>query len=192
LAILKQESDLGNNVGTCNRAGDPDNKKYTSIMPGPLHYSNYLAAGGSCSGAASPCSWRDDQTKFVSITKKLGRDPDTTPLSCPIASVGGWGGAMGPSQFIPTTWASYEAKISSALGIGTPDPWNPEHAFTATALYMADLGAAYGGWTAEQTAAAKYYAGGNYATSYGQSYGNSVMGHAAGFQQQIEFLEGVE
>lgn len=192
LAILKQESDLGKNVGTCNRAGDPENKRYTSIMPGPVHYANYLANGKSCVGAASPCSWRDDQTIFKEITSKLGMDHETTPLSCPIASVGGWGGAMGPSQFIPTTWKSYEGRIASALGVKTANPWNPEHAFTATALYLADLGASAGGYTAEHTAAAKYYAGNNYAGGPGQSYGNSVMGHAAGFQEQIEFLADVD
>ncbi len=192
LAILKQESDLGKNVGTCNRAGDPDTKKYTSIMPGPLHYANYLANGKSCTGAASPCSWRDDQTTFKDITSKLGLDYETTPLSCPIASVGGWGGAMGPSQFIPTTWKGYESRIASALGVKTPNPWNPEHAFTATALYLADLGAANGGYTAEHTAAAKYYAGNNYAGGPGQSYGTSVLNHATGFQEQIEFLADID
>lgn len=192
LAILKQESDLGNNVGTCNRAGDPDTKKYTAIMPGPVHYANYVSNGKSCTGAASPCSWRDDQSTFKEITSKLGLDYETTPLSCPIASVGGWGGAMGPSQFIPTTWKSYEGKIAAALGISTPNPWNPEHAFTATALYLRDLGAANGGYTAEHTAAAKYYAGNNYAGGPGQSYGTSVLSHAAGFQTQIEFLADVD
>lgn len=192
LAILKQESDLGNNVGTCNRAGDPAEKKYTSIMPGPLHYANYVANGKSCTGAASPCSWRDDQSIFKEVTTKLGLDYETTPLSCPIASVGGWGGAMGPSQFIPTTWRSYEPKIASALGISTPNPWNPEHAFTATALYLRDLGAGAGGYTAEHTAAAKYYAGNNYASGPGQSYGTSVLSHAAGFQEQINFLNDVD
>jgi membrane-bound lytic murein transglycosylase B len=189
LAILKQESDLGKNVGTCNRSGDPETKKYTAIMPGPIHYANYLANGKSCTGAASPCSWRDDQTVFKEIAAKVGRDYNTTPLSCPIASVGGWGGAMGPSQFIPATWKSYESRIASALGVSTPDPWNPEHAFTATALYLADLGAAAGGYTAEHTAAAKYYAGGNYAGGPGQSYGTSVLSHATGFQDQITFLK---
>jgi|GEM_PF-60083 len=192
LAILKQESDLGNNVGTCNRSGDPDNKKYNVIMPGPLHYANYLAAGSSCTNAASPCSWRDDQTEFKRIASGLGRDYKITPLSCPIASVGGWGGAMGPSQFIPTTWASFEAEIASTLGVRIADPWNPEHAFTATALYMAQLGAANGGYTAEHTAAAKYYAGSNFGTVHGQGYGTSVLNHAAGYQQQLDFLADVD
>ena len=191
LAILQQESDLGKNVGTCNRAGDPDTKKYTAIMPGPLHYVNYLANGKSCSGAASPCSWRDDQTIFKDITSKLGLDYNTTPLSCPIASVGGWGGAMGPSQFIPSTWRSYEDRLSKVLGVKTPNPWNPAHSFTATALYLADLGAGARTYTSEKTAAAKYYAGSNYLQSPGQSYGNSVIAKAEKFQTDIDFLKSI-
>jgi len=191
LAILEQESDLGKNVGTCNRAGDPATKKYTVIMPGPAHYANYLANGKSCVGAASPCSWRDDQTIFKEITSKLGMDYSTTPLSCPIASVGGWGGAMGPSQFIPTTWRSYEDKLSKVLGVKIPNPWNPEHSFTATALYLADLGASAKTYTAEKTAAAKYYAGGNYLQGPGQSYGNSVIAKAEKFQTDIDFLRSI-
>lgn len=173
LAILKQESDLGKNVGTCNRAGDPPNKKWTAIMPGPT------------SG-----SWRDDQTTFLEITSQLGLDPDTTPLSCPLGS--GWGGAMGPSQFIPTTWKSYAGQIAALLGVSVANPWNPEHAFMATAVYMRDLGAAAQTYTAEKTAALKYYAGGNWSLPQNQFYGNSVMGHATGFQSQIEFLSGVK
>jgi len=192
LAILKQESDLGNNVGTCNRPGDPAHKKWDTIMPGPLHYANYLANGSSCgAGAASPCSWRDDQTTFKRIAGALGLDYKNTPLSCPIASVGGWGGAMGPSQFIPTTWASYESRIAAAVGVSTPNPWNPEHAFVATGIYIKDLGAAGGGYSAEHKAAAQYYAGGNWSGGPGQSYGTSVLNHAANFQEQIDFLKDV-
>lgn len=173
LAILKQESDLGKNVGTCNRAGDPESKKWTNIMPGPT--SN---------------SWRDDQTVFLDITSKLGLDPNTTPLSCPLGS--GWGGAMGPAQFIPTTWKSYAGQIAAALGVATADPWNPQHAFMATAVYMRDLGAAAGTYTAEKTAALKYYAGGNWSLPQNQFYGNSVMNHATGFQSQVDFLAEVK
>lgn len=173
LAILKQESDLGKNVGTCNRAGDPPEKKWNVIMPGP--HDN---------------SWRDDQTIFLAITKRLGLDPDSTPLSCPMA--GGWGGAMGPSQFIPVTWQSYEARIAQAAGVGVANPWNPEHAFIATSLYVRDLGAAAGGYTAERNAALQYYAGSNWNLPQNAFYGNSVMQHAATFQEQIDFLNDVE
>lgn len=172
LAILKQESDLGKNVGTCNRAGDPPEKKWNVIMPGP-----------------NDGSWRDDQTIFLAIVKKLGLDPDSTPLSCP--AFGGWGGAMGPSQFIPYTWNAYESRVAMAVGVSVPSPWNPEHAFTATAMYVKELGAAAGGYTAEKTAALKYYAGGNWSLPQNQFYGNSVLNHATGFQQQIDFLQDV-
>jgi len=171
LAILKQESDLGKNVGTCNRKGDPDHKKWYNIMPGPLDN-----------------SWRDDQTIFLAITKELGLDPEDTPLSCPLNDLT-WGGAMGPSQFIPATWQSYSGRVASALGVKTANPWNPRHAFTATSVYVKDLGADAGGYTAERTAALKYYAGGNWSKPQNAFYGNQVLAHAATFQEQIDFLE---
>lgn len=170
LAILKQETDLGKNVGTCNREGDPEEKSWRNIMPGPNDNSS-----------------RDDQTIFLRITKALGLDPDTTPLSCPWGN--GWGGAMGPSQFIPTTWIAYEARVGAAVGAKTPNPWNPEHAFMATAIYMQDLGAATQGYTAERTAALRYYAGGNWNLPQNAFYGNSVMTHAEEFQRQLDFLK---
>ncbi|MFT5179992.1 MAG: peptidoglycan hydrolase CwlO-like protein [Candidatus Paceibacteria bacterium] len=173
LAILKQESDLGKNVGTCNRPGDPANKKWNVIMPGP-----------------NDNSWRDDQTIFLGITKRLGLDPNSTPLSCPYGS--GWGGAMGPSQFIPATWQSYESRIGQAAGVSIPSPWNPAHAFIATSLYVKDLGAAAGGYTAERTAALKYYAGGNWNLAQNAFYGNSVLNHATAFQEQIDFLNDLD
>lgn len=134
-------------------------------------------------------SWRDDQAIFLKITKQLGLDPETTPLSCPLA--GGWGGAMGPSQFIPATWDAYSGRVASAVGVSVASPWNPEHAFTATALYVRDLGAAAGGYSAEKTAALKYYAGSNWNLPKNQFYGNSVSSHATDFQEQINFLKEV-
>lgn len=170
LAILKQETDLGKNVGTCNREGDPEEKSWRNIMPGPNDNSN-----------------RDDQTIFLRITEKLGLDPDTTPLSCPWGN--GWGGAMGPSQFIPSTWAAYEDRIAAAVGVDTANPWNPQHAFMATAIFMSDLGAGAQTYTAERTAALRYYAGGNWSLPQNAFYGNSVMAHAEGFQAQLDFLD---
>ena len=170
LAILKQETNIGQNVGTCNRPGDPDLKKWFNIMPGP-----------------DDGSWRDDQTAYKKIVARLGRPVDGTPLSCPL-NASTWGGAMGPSQFIPATWLQYEPRIEEVLGVPVADPWNPYHAFTATALYVKDLGAAQGGYTAEKTAALKYYAGGNWAKPQNQFYGTSVMGHAGALQESLDFL----
>jgi len=49
----------------------------------------------------------------------LGLDPYSTQVSCPMSF--GWGGAMGPAQFIPSTWILYKSKLSSILG-KTPNP----------------------------------------------------------------------
>ena len=171
LAILKQESNLGANVGTCNRPGDA--RTWKQIMPGP-----------------NSGSWRDDQSAFLRITKKLGISPDGQPLSCPLA-IGGWGGAMGPSQFIPTTWESYEGRIAAAVGVSVANPWNPAHAVMATALYVRDLGANAQTYTAEREAACKYYSGRGCSTPgvTNAFYGNAVMTHAAAIQKDIDVLE---
>jgi peptidoglycan hydrolase CwlO-like protein len=173
LAILKQESNLGANVGTCNRVGDA--RTWKDIMPGPT------------SG-----SWRDDQSAFLRITERLGIKPDGQPLSCPLA-IGGWGGAMGPSQFIPATWESYDQRIEAALGVSVANPWNPQHAITATSLYLMDLGAGAKTYTAEREAACKYYSGrGCSAPGVTNAfYGNAVMGHVATIQANIDILEGI-
>ncbi len=169
LAILKQESNLGANVGTCNRPGDA--RTWKDIMPGPGQ------------------SWRDDQAAYLRITQRLGISPDGQPLSCPLAS-GGWGGAMGPAQFIPTTWESFDDRIEAALG-GVANPWNPQHAIMANALYVKDLGAGAQTYTAEREAACKYYSGrGCSAPGVTNAfYGNSVMTIATQIQKDIDVLE---
>jgi len=174
LAILQQESSLGKNVGTCNRPGDT--RTWKTIMPGPVEYS-------------SGRSWRDDQSAFQRIASKLGISPDGQPLSCPLGS-GGWGGAMGPSQFIPTTWESYESRVAVAVGVSLADPWNPLHAVMATALYTADLGAGVGGYTAEREAACKYYSGRGCSDPAVKNafYGDAVLSHATSIQQNIDIL----
>lgn len=173
LAILKQESNLGSNVGTCNRPGDA--RTWRDIMPGP-----------------NDNSWRDDQAAYLRITSKLGISPDGQPLSCPLAW-GGWGGAMGPSQFIPVTWESYEKKVQAATGAAIANPWNPRHAVFATALYVKDLGAAAQTFTAEREAACKYYSGRGCSDPAVKNlfYGNAVMNHAQNIQRDIDVLEGI-
>lgn len=170
LAILKQESNLGANVGTCNRVGDA--RTWKDIMPGP-----------------DSGSWRDDQSAFLRITERLGIKPEGQPLSCPFAV--GYGGAMGPSQFIPTTWESYDQRIEATLGVAVANPWNPAHAITATALYVKDLGAAAQTYTAERDAACKYYSGRGCAVPGVSNafYGNAVMEHAKVIQANIDVLE---
>ena len=164
LAILTQETNLGENVGSCNRPGDPPSKSWKNIMKPTRDIDPYLR-----------------------ITKSLGLDPNTMPLSCAMA--GGYGGAMGPSQFIPSTWELYIKRIAAVTGNNPPNPWNPEDAFAATGLLLKDLGAAAGTYSAERRAALKYYAGGNWDKPQNAFYGDSVMAHAAKIQKNIDYLQ---
>lgn len=165
LAILTQESNLGKNVGTCNRAGDPVSKSWLNIM----HPTR-------------------DQPAFSRITAALGLDPNTTPVSCPIAG-GGWGGAMGPSQFIPSTWELIQGRVATALGKSAANPWVPQDAIMATAIYLKDRGGT-GSEANERNAACRYYSGRSCdgkkpANSF---YGNNVMSLARGVQADIDYL----
>lgn len=173
LAILKQESDLGNNVGSCIisdlSSGQTQGITTQKIFLNGIHPTRDLPI-------------------LQEIVGKLGRDPLDTRVSCPFSY--GYGGAMGPSQFIPSTWKSYIPSLQQMFGV-YPDPWNPEHAITATGLLVRDLGAGAQTYTAEKTAALRYYAGGNWSLPQNQFYGNQVMAHAAEFQKNIDFLADV-
>jgi membrane-bound lytic murein transglycosylase B len=175
LGILKQESDLGANVGACyvtslttgNGIGKNSGTFFSGVMKVPR-----------------------DTVPFASITGALGIPWATAPVSCP--TPGGYGGAMGPSQFIPSTWQLYESRLATALGAPTPNPWEAKDAIMATALYLDDIGGGGGGYTAERNAACKYYSGrtcDNRSPS-NQFYGDEVMDNAAYFQNQIDLVNG--
>ena len=135
-----------------------------------------------------------DTTPFGLITGRLGLDWKTTPVSCPPSanyySGRGFGGGMGPSQFIASTWELFKNRVGSAVGT-SPDmanPWNPEHAFMATAIYMQDLGATAGSYTAERNAACKYYSGSSCSSTRKPPnvfYGDSVMKIAQDIQTNM-------
>src|SRR5262249_23065245 len=131
-----------------------------------------------------------DVDPFINLVTSIGLDWTQMPVSCPQSS--GYGGAMGPAQFIPSTWTSYQSQISQLAGHpGTPaNPWNNLDAFTAIALYMADLGAGAQTFAAERTAALHYFAGGSWNKPAFAFYGDSVMQFAADFQSEIDILNG--
>ena len=187
LGILKQETDIGKNVGTAN----------------------YL-------DAMNPTR---DVPVFKVIMATLGMDPSSVKVSA--APSYGWGGAMGPAQFIPSTWACYGGFINTTTGscgkgtdgtyagpwaysaakdriaklAGHPsvpsNPFNNLDAFTATALLMADNGATAQTPTADRMAALRYFAGwGNASNPAYAFYGDDVMALMAQFQSDIQTLGG--
>ncbi len=185
LAILTQESDLGKNQGSClvnnietgDGAGKNTGTLFEQVMKAPR-----------------------DTVPFKDITERLGKDWKMTPVSCPPGTkytVGrGFGGGMGPSQFIPSTWELFKNRLGSLLDLKADNvnPWNPEHAILATAVYMADLGAGSGSYSAERNAACRYYSGA--ACTPGRRpanvfYGDQVMAKAENIQlTMIDPLEG--
>jgi len=174
LAILTQESDLGKNVGSC-LVNNIQNGTGQSKSSG-RYISNVMKAPR-------------DTVPFQTITDSLGKDWSTTPVSCPQGG-NGYGGAMGPAQFIPSTWMLYKDRLTRLTGEASPDPWSARTAIFATAMLMADNGADGGDAASERKAALKYFAGGNWAKPANAFYGTSVMSLAADIQQQINVIGG--
>ncbi len=162
LAILTQESNLGRNVGTCNRPGDPPAKSWKVIMKPER-----------------------DQEPFKTITAELGMDPDVTPVSCPMKDKNGkqigWGGAMGPAQFIPSTWLGYRAKVTAITG-QSANPWDIRDAFLAAAILLKANGG--GARSGEWASAMKYFSGST--NPKFRFYADNVLATAEEYEQDIQ------
>lgn len=130
-----------------------------------------------------------DVPVFKDILARLGLDPDKMPVSKKVWY--GYGGAMGPAQFIPSTWILYEEKIANLTGHRPPNPWDPGDAFMACAILMKENGADKQTLAAERLAALRYLAGWKNATKKSYAfYGDDVMALAAKYQKQIDILNG--
>jgi membrane-bound lytic murein transglycosylase B len=168
LAVLTQESNIGRNVGQCFVK---DQKTGQGIR---------VKTGEKVERVMHPTR---DIPHFLNITRELGRDPFNTLVSCPMSF--GWGGAMGPAQFIPSTWIKYKDRVKQITG--SADPWNVKDAFVAAALYLADYGAVNGNIESERKAAMIYFSG---TTNQKYSfYANSVMSIASRYEEDIKILE---
>jgi membrane-bound lytic murein transglycosylase B len=121
---LTQESALGANVGKCYltdaTTGYGINSKTNAVMKNTMKPTR-------------------DVQPFIKITESLGMDWKKTLISCPIAGVAGWGGAMGPAQFIASTWQSIAHKVAAITG--SSNPWNARDSIVGSATYLSDLGA---------------------------------------------------
>jgi peptidoglycan hydrolase CwlO-like protein len=177
LGILKQETNLGKNVGQCLLTNDPTKGDGKGKNTGTFF-----------AGVMKPTR---DVDPFMAITGALGVNPFTQPVSCPPSY--GYGGAMGPGQFIPSTWVLYQDRVAKLAGHpGSPaNPWNNLDAFTATAMLMADNGATAQTPAAERMAALRYFAGwGNASNPAYSFYGDGVMGFTNQFTSDIDTLSG--
>ena len=181
LAILEQETNLGSNLGSCLFT---DNQSSRPVM----HPTR-------------------DEPVFLAIAEILKFDPYTRTVSCPIIQNGtrvGWGGAMGPSQFIPSTWAMYGGIVSTGNGFtyskssdairringgsGPSSPFVNQDAFIATALLMRDNGA-NGTYSGDRLAALRYYSGWGGASNPANAfYGDQVMNRKSRLAQEIQIL----
>lgn len=181
LAILEQETNLGANLGSC---------VYNDIR-----------------GGRAVMHPDRDAPVFLAIAQILGFDPRTRSVSCPIIRGGvpyGWGGAMGPSQFIPSTWAIYGGIVNNGNGFvyseaddairringgtGPANPFNNRDAFIATALLLRDNGAD-GSYAGDRLAALRYYAGwGGALKPTNAFYGDQVMNRAERLKREIATL----
>ena len=184
LAILEQETNLGSFLGSCLYNDLSQDK----VVMNPER----------------------DAPVFLAIASTVGFDARSKQVSCPARRSNGvrygWGGAMGPSQFIPATWAVYGGIVNSGNGWvyseaadairhinGTnlpANPFNKQDAFIATALLLRDNGAT-GSFAADRTAALRYYAGWGGASNPANAfYGDSVMNRKAKFEAQLRVLDG--
>lgn len=125
---------------------------------------------------------------FKTLCAKLGFNPDNMAVSK--KQWYGYGGAMGPAQFIPSTWVSYESRVSKLTGNNPANPWSPEDSFMAAALYLTDNGAASQVRSKEYYAAMCYLAGcGNANKPSLQFYAKDVLSYADKYEKQIKILQ---
>ena len=161
LGLITEESNLGQNVGKGNWREDLSHRRCAS-----------------------------QREAFVAITSELGLDPDKMPVSKK-AWYGYCGGAMGPAQFIPTTWQLFKNRIAKITGHNPPSPWDPQDAFVGAGLLLTDNGARAGNYDSEWKAAMKYLAGVNWSKKAYRFYGDDVMAIAVKYQEQIDLLQSV-
>lgn len=163
LAILEIESGLGRNVGTGNWLDDM--------------YKCYLRL-------KKPERAELEKTAFLAIVGKLGLDPTAVKVSKEPNY--GCGGALGPAQFLPTTWLGYEEQVTRITGHNPPNPWNVEDAFTAAAIKLARGGADAKTKIGETRAAKTYLSGKPSCTSsICNYYAKAVLRKAEQIEQNL-------
>lgn len=178
LAIMWQETRIGKLKGGCYL-------KNTANGDGI-----YIKTGNRAPRTMKPT--RDVQP-FLSIIKelnsalKLKTGSFDTPVSCCMVRSGkyfGWGGAMGPAQFIPSTWMIYKERIENSTGDIPANPWNVRDAFLANGFFLKDKGAGKQTYESEIYSALKYF--GCTSSWCRSNYGIPVMRASDCIQQYMD------
>ena len=193
LGIISQESALGRNIGQCYITnsqtgggifisnGNPVNRIMNATRDLPV----FLRITGNNFNKMPVSCWIPVcyliTAKSLTLTYNNISVNSAGNIICPTGYAPyGFGGAMGPAQFIPSTWQLYEGKLINLFGISNPSPWNVRDALAAASLYLSELGASVQTRQSELTAANRYF-GGSYS-----AYASQVLQRADCVQSFID------
>lgn len=162
LGALTVETMLGENVGKCT---------YKQVSDG--------AEAAHRNGQLSGKSWETFQRRreqIESIAADLGYEVEGLKVSCnPNPNqYTGTGGAMGISQFMPSTWYEYKDRIAKISGKEHPDPWDVEDGVMAMALKLGDVPGVTEHNRAAEKKASKMYLSGSVSQKY-EWYANDIQ-----------------
>lgn len=159
LGVLRVESNLGQNIGGGTYKADMNPNQHDTFE--------------------EICDDLGYKAKKMPVSKRVCYNPKAKD------SCGGWGGAMGPAQFMPSTWLGYKDKVADITGNSPADPWDLRDSLVAMGLKLSAIsGVTNHKESAEKKAAAMYLAGGaweNYSW-----YGDRVLDYADMFEKYIE------
>lgn len=119
--------------------------------------------------------------------KLITKDWETVKMSCS-GGASEHGGAIGFTQFTPSTWLDFRDKAAAILG-HQPSAWDLKEALLMEALKLKKDGGDSTDINNQKEAACKYFGGSKRNCSYSagiNAYGNSVMGKKLSFERQIE------
>jgi len=165
LAIFRNETSMGANLGGCTADKYEDENKDTTQFTAIKKIIGQLNPGVA---------------DVATVLKNY-------PISC--APPGQSGGAMGPTQIMPKTWLSLVNRITDLTGHNPPNPWNTTDMidpFVGAMYYLHDeCGAKTEG--DERKAAGKYRAGpkGNLNLDYVIEYMDNAVRFTGTYQQLI-------
>lgn len=140
--FLKMETNLGANTGKCT---------YAEVER--VSTANYKKYGSKYKASIALLAKR--KNLFYDLVGDLGYDKNKK-VSCSPSGYVGQGGAMGIPQFMSDVWMGYSARIASATGHKTPDPWNLTDGVMAMAIKLRGAGATSSSESAIKKASINY------------------------------------